>query len=276
MSLLSEVRLLLQRYKVKPRKRLGQSFAIDRKFLEKMTEYGELNQSDIVLDVGAGLGFLTEMLAEKAGEVIAVEVDENLIIALINHLSPFKNIKIIQGDILKIDIPHFTKVVSNPPYSISSPLMFKLLLKKFDYGICTFQEDFARRLTAKTKEPDYGRLTVMTYYHADVQLLEHVSPRSFYPIPEVGSAIVRLTPRSPPFKVINEEFFSDLVRLLFTQRRREVKKALKVFFNAKKIPKNEESGLIDNLPFLKRRVETLEPEDFGELSNEIYIGMHVK
>jgi len=276
MSLLSEARSLLHRYGVKPRKRLGQSFAIDRRFLEKMAKYAELNRSDVVLDVGAGLGFLTEILAEKAGEVIAIEVDANLVRALRNRLNVFKNVKIIKGDFLKMETPYFTKVVSNPPYAISSPLVFKLLSEKFDYGICTFQEDFARRLTAKIGESDYGRLTVMTYYYADIKLLEYISPKSFYPIPEVGSAVVRLTPRRPPFKVVNEEFFSDLVRMLFTQRRREVKKALKVFFNAKKVPRRNASELIEKLPFIKRRVGTLAPEDFGVLSNEIYIGVHAK
>lgn len=268
MSLLHETKELLHRYGIKPRRKLGQSFVTDRALLERMVAHADLKQRDTVLEVGAGLGFLTELLAKNAGRVIAIEIDSNLLKILRNRLSTFKNVEIFYGDILKIALPKFTKVVSNPPYAISSPLMFRLLEKKFDYGILTLQEEFARRLVTKKGTEEYGRLTVMVYYYAEVKLLEPVPENAFYPPPEVASIIVYLKPREPPFRVLDETLFSDLVRALFTQRSRKVKKALHVFFRAIRVDKNVKE-LIENLPFLDSRVEQLAPEDFGVLSNEI-------
>lgn len=270
MSLFHETKNLLHRYGVKPRKKLGQSFATDPALLERMIAYADLKQRDIVLEVGAGLGFLTELLAKNAGRVIAIEVDSKLLKILSDRLSNFKNVEIVYGDILKISLPKFTKVISNPPYAISSPLIFRLLEKKFDYGILTFQKEFARRLVAKKGTDEYGRLTVMVYYYAEAELLEPVPENAFYPSPDVTSIIVYLKPRNPPFRVLDKTLFSELVRALFTQRSRRVKKALKVFFREIVRADRNVKELAEELPFLESRVEQLAPEDFGALSNAIY------
>lgn len=270
MSLLHETKTLLHRYGVKPRRKLGQSFVTDHALLERMIAYADLKQRDIVLEVGAGLGFLTELLAKNAGRVIAIEVDPKLLQSLSDRLSALKNVEIHYGDILKIALPKFTKVVSNPPYAISSPLIFRLLEEKFDYGILTFQEEFARRLVARKGTTDYGRLTVMVYYYAEAELLEKVPENAFYPSPDVASIIVCLKPRDAPFRVLDETLFSDLVRALFTQRNRKVKKALKVFFRGMDHADVNVRELVEKLPFFESRVEQLAPEDFGALSNAIY------
>jgi len=171
---------------------------------------------------------------------------------------------------LKIALPKFTKVVSNPPYSISSALILRLLEEKFDYGILTFQEEFARRLVAKKGTDDYGKLPVMIYYYAEAELLKPVAENSFYPSPDVASVIVYLKPREPPFRVIDEVLFSNLVSALFTQRNRRVKKALEVFFRRIVRADRNVRELVEKLPFLESRVEQLAPEDFGALSNAIY------
>jgi 16S rRNA (adenine1518-N6/adenine1519-N6)-dimethyltransferase len=276
MSLLHETKELLHRYGVKPRKKLGQSFVTDRALLERMVAHADLKQRDIVLEIGAGLGFLTELLAKNAGRVIAIEVDSKLLKILSDRLSTFKNVEIVYGDILKIAFPKFTKVVSNPPYAISSPLIFRLLEKKFDRGILTFQEEFARRLVAQKGTNEYGRLTVMVYYYAEAELLEPVSEDSFYPSPNVASIVVYLKTRNPPFRVLDEGLFSALVRALFTQRNRKVKKALDVFFRGIARADRHVKELVEKLPFLESRVEQLAPEDFGVLSNAIYENLITK
>lgn len=268
--MLNETKTLLQQYGIKPRKKLGQNFVTNRALLEKMIAYADLKQCDIVLEVGAGLGLLTELLAKKVGRVIAIEVDPKLIKILTDRLSAFNNVEIISGNILRMALPKFTKIVSNPPYAISSKLILRLLEEKFDYGILTFQKEFARRLVAEKGTAEYGKLPVMVYYYAEVELLEPAPENSFYPSPDVASVIVYLKPRDPPFRVSNEIFFSDLVSTLFTQRNRIVKKALAVCLRSMFHEDIKFRELVENLPFLESRVERLAPEEFGILSNAIY------
>jgi 16S rRNA (adenine1518-N6/adenine1519-N6)-dimethyltransferase len=260
---------LIRRYTFAPRKRLGQSFMVSDRFLELITSYGTLTSSDVVLEVGAGFGFLTQYLAHKAGCVVAVEVDPRLVRALPSQLVGFSNIELVEGNVLKVPVPAFNKVVSNPPFSISSPLLFWLLERRFECAVLTFQEEFARRLGAQAGSKGYGRLTVSTYYHADVELLDAVPKESFYPTPDVNAIIVRLTPKkSPPFKLKDKRMFDRVVRTLFSQRNRKVRKAAAPLFNKHQMgvaasPKS------DNLPFKDRRVRDLSPEDFGVLANAL-------
>lgn len=243
---------------------------VDDASLMKMGKYAELKQSDSILEIGAGLGFLTEILAEKTRKVIAIEKDPKLFGILNERISTLENVETIHGDFLKIKIPEFNKVVSNPPYAISSPLIFRLLEKRFDVGILTFQEEFAKRLVAQKGTEDYGRLTVMVYYYADMELLDCLPESAFYPKPKVSSYIVRFKPREPPFEVLDAKLFSDVVRTLFTQRSRKVRKALRVFCREIAIPKMGSKEFIATLPFLESRVEQLAPEDLGALSNAIH------
>lgn len=276
MKNLDETKRLLHQYNIRPLKRLGQSFMVDNEPLVKMCEYAELKRSDSVLEVGAGLGFLTELLADKAGKVIAIEKDTKLFEILNKRISTLENVETVHGDFLKIKTPEFNKVVSNPPYAISSSLIFKLLEKRFDSGILTFQEEFAKRLVAQKGTEEYGRLTVMVYYYSDVEMLDYVPEEAFYPSPRVSSHIMRFKPRQSPFEVLDAKLFSDVVRTLFTQRNRKVRKALKVFCREAVIPKADSKEFISTLPFLESRVEQLAPEDLGALSNAIYEKMSEK
>ena len=269
MSLLDEAKRLLNYYKIIPKKRLGQNFLVDEEALRKMISYACISGRDVVLEVGAGLGFLTERLAENAARVIAVEIDGRLVKALRKRLRGYSNITILHGDILKIDIPHFNKVVSTPPYSISSPLQFWLLNKPFEEAILSFQEEFAKRLTAPVGSKDYGRLTVTTYYRADVEILDGVPKESFWPSPKVDSLIVRLKPKYPPFRVEDEKIFLDVVRAIFTQKNRKLKNALLPFFGRFRLSKKEAVKLAERLPFHDKRPRELYPEEIGLIANEI-------
>jgi 16S rRNA (adenine1518-N6/adenine1519-N6)-dimethyltransferase len=257
-------------YGVVPKKRLGQNFMIDDRYLDLIVSYAELTRSDVVLEVGAGFGFLTRHLAGKAGRVVAVEADGRLMKALLKGLVDLDNVELIEGDIFEVSLPLFDKMVSNPPFSVSSRLLFWLLKRPLEYAVLTFQEEFARRLEAQVGSSDYSRLTVSTYYHADAELLVKIPREAFYPLPDVDSALVRLrSRRPPPFKVKDEKIFDEVVRTLFTQRNRKVRKAILPFLRKQGLSKAGAVKKADSFPFKDRRVRELPPEDFGVLANEL-------
>jgi len=269
MSLLQKTSLLLRLYKFFPKKRFGQSFLIDSDLMQKLLFYASVGSSDVVLEVGAGLGFLTRLLAQKCRRVVAVEIDSNLVKILRKQLRDLRNVELIEGDVLKVSIPSFNKVVSTPPYSISSPLLFWLLGRNFDCAVLAFQKEFAERLNASVDSKAYSRLTVSTYYRADAELLDYVPKELFYPPPDVDSMIVRLKPRKPPFRVADEELFFELVQTLFTQRNRRVRNVVVPFMQKQGFGREEASKIGNSLLFHDKRVRELAPEDFGAIANEV-------
>jgi 16S rRNA (adenine1518-N6/adenine1519-N6)-dimethyltransferase len=224
---------------------------------------------DVVLEVGAGLGFLTRLLSSECKKVVAVEVDPDIVEILKTQLSGLQNVDLIEGDVLKVSLPSFSKVVSAPPYSISSPLIFQLLENSFDCAVLVLQKEFAERLAASVGTKDYGRLTVNVYYRAEVELLDYVPRTMFYPPPDVDSMMVRLKPRAPPFHVEDETTFFELVRTLFTQRNKKVRNGLIPFLCKHEIPRKDAVTLADSTVYSAKRVRELAPEDFGILANEL-------
>jgi len=269
MDYLRRTKRLLQVYKIYPRKRLGQNFVVDGALIQRIISYAALSHEDVVLEVGAGFGFLTQLLFQRCKKVVAVEIDPRLVQVLNEEFRGAEKIELIEGDILKVPIPPFNKVVSTPPYSISSPLLFWLLKRQFKLAVLAFQEEFARRLTAAVGSKDYSRMTVAIYYRADVELLDHVPKSSFYPPPDVDSIIVRLKPKPMPFRVKDEKVFWELVQTVFTQRNKKLRNAVLSFIIKKGLNKEEAQRLADNLTFHDKRVRELAPEDFGALTNEI-------
>ena len=269
MNLLRRTRSILHANRLLLRRRLGQNFLIDEEVMERMTSYADLNLEDTVLDIGAGLGFLTEVLAERCRRVVAVEVDPKLVRILKRRLRNRRNITILEGNILKIDLPPFDKVVATPPYSISTPLLLWLLERRPECSVLTFQREFAERLTAPVGSREYGILAITAYYKAHIDLLDLVSRDSFWPQPEVESRIVRLKPKDPPFKVEDESFFFRMVKALFTQRNKKVRNAVKPFLASLGIPRDKVMEFMDSVPFHDKRVFTLPPEDLGMISNDL-------
>lgn len=269
-NLLYKAKYLLRRYRIFPRKRLGQNFMVENFYLNLLVDYAELASKETVLEIGAGLGFLTELLAKKADRVIAVEIDPRLVRVLRKRFRGMDNVEIIQGDILKMNPEGFDKVVSTPPYSISSHLLFWLFDSQFKLAVLTFQKEFAARLNAPVGSDDYCRLSVMSYYKAWIELLDEVPKEAFYPPPEVDSIIVRIKPReTPPFKVEDEKVFQDVVRALFTLKNRKVRNAAVLYFRERGLGKSEAQKFASELPFSQKKVRELAPEDFGEIANEI-------
>jgi len=267
-NLLRRAKHILRLYGFFPKKRLGQHFAVNSDMLQRLVSHASLTEDDIVLEVGAGFGFLTHLLSSKCKKVVAVEVDPQLVSFLRKQLHSLQNVDLIEGDILKVSLPPFNKVVSAPPYSLSSPLLFRLLERKFDWAVLILQKEFAERLAASVGSKDYGRLTVTVYYRAEVELLDYVPKTMFYPPPDVDSMMVRLKPRDPPFQVDDEETFFELVRTLFTQRNRKVRNGLIPFLRKHEITGKEAVELADSTVYSAKRVRELAPEDFGILAND--------
>jgi 16S rRNA (adenine1518-N6/adenine1519-N6)-dimethyltransferase len=269
-NLLKRAKHLLRLYRISPKKRLGQNFAVNSGTLQRFVSHASLTEDDVVLEVGPGFGFLTQLLSSKCKKVIAVEVDPQLVSFLRTQLHSLKNVDLIEGDILKVSLPPFNKVVSAPPYSISSPLIFRLLEQQFDWAVLILQKEFAERLAASVGTKDYGRLTVNVYYRAEVELLDVVPRTMFYPPPDVDSMMVRLKPRASPFRVDDEKTFFELVRTLFTQRNKKVRNGLISFLHQHEITGKEAVELADSTIYSKKRVRELAPEDFGILANELF------
>lgn len=250
-----------------PQKALGQHFLVESSIFERLSEYAQLSCDDIVLEVGAGLGFLTRFLAGRCRKVYAVEVDSKLVSLLGITLKDLKNVEIIKGDILKLPLPEFKKVISAPPYHISSDLIQWLFGKDFVYAVLIMQREFVNRLSARVGSDAYGWLTVLVYYHLGVEIFDDVPRWMFYPPPKVDSVIVRFTRKVPPPLIIkNEVFFKKLLRFLFTQRNRKVKNALSAFMKKENMSTNT-SAVLNSVPFKDKRVRELAPEDFGVVAN---------
>jgi len=250
---------ILDNYSVTPRKRRGQNFLVDERVASREIEYAQIDSDETVLEIGPGLGMLTWRLVDRAKKVIAIENDSGL--AQYNRDRFGDRVQLIEADALEVRFPRFDKLVSNIPYSISSPLLFKLLDHKFRLGIIMIQKEFAERMAASPGEEGYSRLSVSTYYRAKCDLLEFVPRSRFWPAPEVDSMIVRLVPRKPPFAVRDEKAFFSLIDKLFQHRRKKIGTILKMQGLA--------ADRVSGLPFVGARVETLAPEEIGWLSDAI-------
>ncbi|AKB54390.1 MULTISPECIES: 16S rRNA (adenine(1518)-N(6)/adenine(1519)-N(6))-dimethyltransferase RsmA [Methanosarcina] len=264
----SLVRSLLKKYNIKGGT-FDQHFLVDAGYLDRIVAAAELGPEDVVLEIGAGIGNLTERLAKKAKKVIAIELDPVLVRVLHDRFDKVENIEIIAGDALKVEFPEFNKVVSNLPYSISSEITFKLLRHNFKLGILMYQYEFAARMVSLPNCKDYSRLTVDTCYFADASILMKVPKSAFQPAPEVDSAVIRLVPRPAPFEVKNQAFFMDFVSAVFSQRRKKLKNAILNMNHVLKIPSIKE--VIARLPedIISKRAENLTPEELAQVANQI-------
>ena len=264
-------RRLLKHYSIIPRKRLGQSFLVDPDLLEEILETARISNQDEVLEIGAGLGTLTRVLAERASLVQAVEIDPALLKVLGAELRDLSKLKIIDADILEMPLPKVETIVSNVPFSISSPLLLKILESPtWQRAVLTLQEDFAARLVAEAGSKDYGRLTLAASYYAEVKLHRSFSPQSFFPPPRVSSQVVELNRRMKPAIHVNRpEVFWRLSRILFTQRNRLLSKALKTLAKGRALPKAWSQVLLEAAPecLLACRVRELSLGDFAALSD---------
>jgi 16S rRNA (adenine1518-N6/adenine1519-N6)-dimethyltransferase len=271
MSLLEKAKFLLRRHRIVPNRLMGQNFMVEPSIFESLGKYASLNQNDVVLDIGAGLGFLTHFLASKCKTVLAVEADSKLVGVLREQLKGISNIETFKGNILKVQLPAFNKIVSIPPYQISSHLLQWLFKKHLDSAVLILQKEFANRLVSPVGSEDYGWLRVLAYYHVEVEFFDEVPKWMFCPQPKVDSVIVRLRPKkAPPFRLTNEDTFVQMVQSLFTQRNRKVRNAVLPFLKGIRRTKAEDAlKLAETVPFHDKRPRELAPEDFGAVANAL-------
>jgi len=244
-------------------RRIGQNFLVDCGVLSRIADYAELNPADNVLEIGAGTGNLTEVLSRRAGRVYAVEVDGGLAAELKGRFANVKNVKVIDGDALKVELPDYNKVVSNLPYQISSKITYRILSKSFDLAVLMYQKEFAKKLIATPGTTAYGRLSMVAGHYARAEILEYVSRTAFRPSPRVGSAIVRLRPRSDRLDV-NHESFMRLATGLFSHRRKKLGPALEAMGVSR-----EDFAELDR-SILGRRAEEIDSEMAAWLSEKLF------
>lgn len=272
---------VLQKYNFTFAKKFGQNFLIDTHVLDKIVRYAEITKEDCVLEIGPGIGTLTQYLAESAKEVVAVEIDDKLIPILQDTLSAYDNVTVIHEDILKVDIPALVeeknggapiKVVANLPYYITTPIIMGLLEAHVPMHSITVmvQKEVADRMQAGPGTKDYGALSLAVQYYAKPYLAANVPPNCFMPRPNVGSAVIRLTlHETPPVEVADEGLLFRLIRAAFNQRRKTLLNSLN---NSPELSfdKNTLEGAIARLGLSPTvRGEALTLEQFAALSNEL-------
>ena len=270
---------VLQKYGFVFQKRFGQNFLIDTHVLERIIEASEITKDDFVLEIGPGVGTMTQYLAEAAREVTAVEIDDALIPILKDTLKEWDNVTVLHGDILKTDIRKIAdeknqgrpiKVVANLPYYITTPIIMGLFESHVPVDSITVmvQKEVADRMQTGPGSKDYGALSLAVQYYAEPKIVANVPPNCFMPRPKVGSAVIRLTRhQNPPVTTLDEKLMFRLIRASFNQRRKTLSNSLK---NSQELPysKEEVEAAIKEcgLP-LNIRGEALTLEQFARLSD---------
>ncbi len=248
--------------------RRDQHFLVDERAVERILSLVDVTER-VVLEVGPGKGVLTRGLLDRGAGVVAVEIDPVLVEELKGTFAPEiadGSLQLIEGDAVKVGLPPIDLVVSNLPYSISSPITFRLLEMGFSEAILMYQAEFADRMVARIGTPACGRLTVMVQTYAEVKKCVHIPPNAFSPRPQVHSTVVRIVPRDPPYPVGDKKHYADVVRVLFSQRRKTVRNGLrsgKGIFGADRVER-----IIAALPpeTLALRPEALSLRDFAAIA----------
>ena len=266
MSNAADTKSILLQLGVQPRRSMGQHFLVDHTVIERQVKYAKIKKGERVLEIGAGLGFLTEELLKSGAEVVAIESDHKFCEYLREKFGD--KLELIEGDATKVILPEFDKVVSNLPYQISSEITFRILeTRKFDIAILMYQKEFAERMVAGEISALYGRLSVMAAYRADCEILEIVNRRCFWPQPKVDSALVLMKSRPLRFQPKDEKLFVDIVRVLFSHRRKKISNGMVALAGQLGISRDRMKELIPEMPYGDDRVEMLSPEEIGEIAD---------
>ncbi|MFX1474588.1 MAG: 16S rRNA (adenine(1518)-N(6)/adenine(1519)-N(6))-dimethyltransferase RsmA [Promethearchaeota archaeon] len=270
-GLLKQTQSWLRTHGITISKTLGQHFLINEQVLARTLDYADLNPTDTILEIGAGIGTLTRALANHVRHVYAIEKDSVLFDALQKEFEGITNITLIRGDAVKVEWPATNKLVANLPFGISSPVLFKFLSSEIQTALLMLQREFAERLTASAGSKTYGRLTVMATYTATSEILEYVAPNCFHPPPEVTSALVRIRRCvEPAFTVMDYSLFTRLVVVLFNQRRKKIRTPLTALLREMELKPNTIEEIKCQIPWLDHRAEELNPEELAEIANIIY------
>lgn len=275
---------ILNKYGFSFKKSLGQNFLIDPNILRNIVSHAGLTEESGAIEVGPGIGALTEHLARAAKKVVSFEIDQRLLPVLEDTLSPYNNVKIVHSDILKADVDQVIKeempgiedimVVANLPYYVTTPILMKLLNDRLPIRgfVVMMQKEVADRITAKPGTKEYGSLSIAIQYYVSAEVAMVVPKTVFMPQPNVDSAVIRLIKHNePPVQVINEDFLFEVTRTSFAQRRKTILNNLQSGLASGKEKKDlilealEKAGVDP-----KRRGETLSIQEFGKLADALY------
>ena len=280
-NILEETNFILKKYKIKANKALGQNFLISQEVVDKIVESSNISKEDLVIEIGPGLGTLTKELLEKAGKVIAIELDDKMLQILNDRFALYDNFELINNDVLKVDLGKIikkekkennlkkAKVVANLPYYITTPIIMKLLEEKLDLESITvmIQKEVADRLAEIPGGKNTGAITYTVYFYAETEKILEVPNNSFIPEPEVTSEVIKLNIRKEePIKVDDKELLFKIIKNAFMQRRKTLLNGLtnaKIFKNKEEgIKVLKELGISENI-----RAEKLTLEQFAQLSD---------
>lgn len=266
------VHYICKRFDIKMSKKLGQNFLIKRGIVDEIVHAAELMPGEPVLEVGPGIGTLTQGLAQSGADVTAIELDRRLLDVLDTTLASYDNVRIVHGDVLKLDVPTIMnhkpfKVVANLPYYITTPIIMSLLESKLPIKrlVVMVQKEVALRMVAKPGTKDYGALSVAVQYYTEPDIVLDVPPKSFLPAPTVTSSVIRCVLRDkPPVDVIDEKLFFRVVKAGFAQRRKTFSNTMKTTGLSKdRIEELLAKANIDG----QRRGETFTLQEFADVAN---------
>ena len=274
---------IIQKYDFTFQKRYGQNFLIDEHVLNKIVGAAEVTKDDYVIEIGPGIGTLTQCLCEEAGKVTAIEIDKDLIPILKETLAEYDNVEVIHADVMKIDLKKLieenadgknVKFVANLPYYITTPIIMELLEKKLPISSITVmvQKEVAQRMQCQPGSKDYGALSLAVQYYADAYIVANVPPNCFMPRPKVGSAVIRLSVHDkPPVDVKDERLMFALIRASFNQRRKTMVNSV-ANFDGLSISKEEMQRALTSVGLPESvRGEALNLSQFALLANELSV-----
>lgn len=275
-NIYQQTQFILQKYGIHANKKLGQNFLVSDEAVEKIVEAAKLEKKDLVIEIGPGLGNLTQQLLEKAGKVICIELDDRMLKILEDRFKLYENFELLHNDIMKIDLKELiqkeeyksVKVVANLPYYITTPIIMKLLEEHLPIESITImvQKEVAKRIVAKPGSHLSGAITYSVYYYCEPKEILEVAKDSFIPAPEVDSEVIQLVLREkPPIELIEEKMFFQVIKASFSQRR---KTFINGMINNKIATKEEISNILQKMQINEKiRGENLSIEQFAQISN---------
>ena len=279
-SLYNETKFIMNKYNITANKSLGQNFLISEDAVNAIVDSADITKQDLIIEIGPGLGTLTERLLEKAGKVVCVELDTRMVNIITERFALYDNIEIINNDVLKVDLQELiktqkqthnlqnSKVVANLPYYITTPIIMKLLEDKLDIQSITImiQKEVAQRLLAKPGDAMSGAITYGIHYYTEPENVTEVSREAFIPAPEVDSQVIKLNIRKEPaVEVKDEEKLFKIIKLAFMQRRKTLINGLT---NGNMYTKQEIEGILEKMGLdLRIRGEKLTLEQYAEIAN---------
>jgi len=273
-----EVQFILKQLKINPNKKFGQNFLIDKNVVNKIISFSELSNDDIILEIGPGLGALTEELVKKVKMVYAIEIDHRLHSYLNKKFSNFNNIKIINGNILEIEIPNHTKVVSNIPYSITGPILEKIFYKKEPpLGFLVIEKSIADRIFISENYKNFSRISISANAFMNPVSKLTISKMSFYPIPKISLSLIKIIPKEKinPFLLENDsiDFFLKFIAGIMPYKNKNIVNALDLYFktlNKRKYTKEEILKILQKNNYQNKKLFTFKIEEFIEISKSFY------